>query len=236
MARPRNIVILTGAGISAESGVPTFRAADGLWEGHRVEDVATPQAYARDPALVQAFYDARRAYLAQVKPNLAHRALARLDREWPGGLLLVTQNVDDLHERGGSRRLIHMHGELKRAWCRACDARRGWEAGLGDAPVCPGCGVRGRMRPDIVWFGEMPYEMDRIEAAIGACDLFVSIGTSGAVYPAAGFVAWAGAARARTLEINLEPTGGGFDETRAGRAGELVLVWVDEMLGKSGDR
>ena len=230
MRAPRNIVILTGAGVSAESGVPTFRAADGLWEGHRVEDVATPQAYARDPALVQAFYDARRAYLAQVQPNAAHRALARLDAEWPGELLLVTQNVDDLHERAGSKRLIHMHGELKRAWCRACDARHDWEAALGDGPPCPGCGTAGRMRPDIVWFGEMPYAMDAIEEAIAGCDLFVSIGTSGVVYPAAGFVEWARAGGAATLELNLEPTGGRFDEARAGRAGELVPTWVGEML------
>ena len=230
MAATRNIVILTGAGVSAESGVPTFRAADGLWEGHRVEDVATPEAFARDPALVQAFYDARRAFLRQVEPNAAHRALARLDDAWPGELLLVTQNVDDFHERAGSRRLIHMHGELKSAWCRACDARHGWEAGLGNEPVCLGCGVKGRMRPDIVWFGEMPYAMDMIEEAIAGCDLFVSIGTSGVVYPAAGFVEWARASGARTLEINLEPTGGRFDEARAGRAGTLVPAWVAEIM------
>ncbi len=230
MDKLRNIVILTGAGVSAESGVPTFRAADGLWEGHRVEDVATPRGYARDPALVQAFYDARRAHLARVEPNAAHAALARLDRGWPGELLLVTQNVDDLHERSGSVRLIHMHGELKRAWCRACDARHMWETALGDDPACPGCGREGRMRPDIVWFGEMPYAMAAIEDAIAKCDLFVSIGTSGVVYPAAGFVEQANAAGAATLEINLEPTGGSFDEARAGKAGELVPAWVSEML------
>ena len=230
MAGVRNIVVLTGAGISAESGVPTFRAADGLWEGHRVEDVATPQAYARDPALVQAFYDARRAHLARVEPNAAHRALARLDAEWRGDLLLVTQNVDDLHERGGARRLIHMHGELKRAWCLACDGRHGWEATLADGPLCPGCGAAGALRPDIVWFGEMPYQMEAIEAALWACDLFVSIGTSGAVYPAAGFVEIARAAGAATLEINLEPTGGRFDVSRVGKAGVLVPQWVGEML------
>ncbi len=230
MGKPRNIVILTGAGISAESGVPTFRAADGLWEGHRVEDVATPQAYARDPPQVQAFYDARRTHLRHVEPNAAHVALARLDREWRGGLLLVTQNVDDLHERAGSVRLIHMHGELRRAWCRACDGRHAWDAPLANAPACPGCGVRARMRPDIVWFGEMPYAMDAIEDAIAECDLFVSIGTSGNVYPAAGFVEWARAAGAATLEINLEPTGGRFARSRAGRAGTLVPTWVDEVL------
>lgn len=230
MASIRNIVILTGAGISAESGIPTFRAADGLWEGHRVEDVATPEAYARNPALVQAFYDTRRAYLAEVTPNAAHLALARLDARWPGELLLVTQNVDDLHERAGSTRLIHMHGELKRAWCRACDSRHDWDASLGDGPSCPGCGVKGRLRPDIVWFGEIPYAMDAIEDAIAACDLFVSIGTSGVVYPAAGFAALARAVGARTLELNLDPTGGGFDETRAGKAGALVPAWVNDVL------
>lgn len=231
MTRPRNIVVLTGAGVSAESGVPTFRAADGLWEGHRVEDVATPQAYARDPATVQAFYDARRAHLARVEPNPAHRALARLDAAWPGGFLLVTQNVDDLHERAGSQRLIHMHGELRRAWCRACDGRHAWDVPLAGAPACPGCGRAGAMRPDIVWFGEMPYAMEAIEAALAECDLFVSIGTSGAVYPAAGFVAAAASTGARTLELNLDPTGGGFDEARQGLAGTLVPAWVDGLLG-----
>ena len=161
-----NIVILTGAGISAESGLATFRAADGLWEGHRVEDVATPDAFRRDPALVHAFYDARRAQLRQVEPNAAHRALARLDAEWPGELLIVTQNVDDLHERAGASRLLHMHGELKSAWCLACGERTRWEEDLGNHPPCPSCGVAGKLRPDIVWFGEMPYGMDRIEAAL----------------------------------------------------------------------
>src|SRR3954454_21312371 len=183
----RNIVILTGAGVSAESGLATFRGPDGLWEGHRVEDVCTPEAFRRDPALVQAFYDARRAKLKEVAPNDAHRALARLDAEWPGELLIVTQNVDDLHERAGTRRVLHMHGELKSAWCLACDARMEWEEDLGDDPPCPACGAAGRLRPDIVWFGEMPYQMERIDRALMEADLFVSIGTSGAVYPAAGF-------------------------------------------------
>ncbi len=234
MADIRNIVILTGAGISAESGIATFRASDGLWEDHRVEDVATPEGFARDPALVQRFYDARRARLKEVEPNAAHRALARLDAEWPGELLIVTQNVDDLHERAGTKRLLHMHGELKSAWCLACDGRVRWEEELGSGPACPGCGAMGQMRPDIVWFGEMPYEMERIDRALMEADLFVSIGTSGAVYPAAGFVQSARYSGARTLEMNLEPSQGSvFHETRIGRAGELVPAWVEELLSAS---
>ncbi|WP_114953826.1 NAD-dependent deacylase [Sphingosinicella terrae] len=231
-----NIVILTGAGISAESGLATFRGPDGLWEGHRVEDVATPEAFARDPALVQAFYDARRARLAEVEPNAAHRALARLDAEWPGDLLIVTQNVDDLHERAGAKRVRHMHGELTSAWCLDCDARMRWDKDLCDHPNCPQCGVAGRLRPDIVWFGEMPYEMERIDRALMEADLFVSIGTSGAVYPAAGFVQTARYRGARALEMNLDPSLGSyhFHESRTGRAGELVPAWVEEMLSPLG--
>ncbi|MGI4878860.1 MAG: NAD-dependent deacylase [Janthinobacterium lividum] len=236
MTTVRNIVILTGAGISAESGVPTFRGADGLWEGHRVEDVATPQAFRRDPVLVQRFYDARRAALARVEPNPAHLALARLDRHWPGELLIVTQNVDDLHDRaagsdhGRPPRLVHMHGELQSALCGRCGTSGEWTGDLTGADPCS-CG--GTLRPDIVWFGEMPYHMDRIDAAIAACDLFVSIGTSGAVYPAAGFVDAARHAGARTLELNLEPSAGTrlFDEARHGPAGRLVPEWVDAVLG-----
>lgn len=227
-----SLLVLTGAGISADSGVPTFRAADGLWEGHRVEDVATPEAFARDPALVHAFYDARRAYLDKVKPNAAHYALARLDAEWHGELLIVTQNVDDLHERAGAKRLLHMHGELNSAWCRACDSRAGWKGPMGRAAACPACGFTGEVRPDIVWFGEMPYGMERIEHALQQCDMFVSVGTSGAVYPAAGFVQTARYRGARCLEINLEPSAGSifFEEARIGRAAELVPAWVDELL------
>jgi NAD-dependent deacetylase len=228
----QNIFILTGAGISAESGVATFRGPDGLWEGHRVEDVATPEAFHRDPVLVQKFYDARRERLREVGPNPAHEALARLDASWPGELLIVTQNVDDLHERGGARRVLHMHGELRSAWCLACDVRVRWEEELSSGPACPDCGTKGRMRPDIVWFGEMPYEMERIEDALRAADLFVSIGTSGAVYPAAGYVQTARYLGIPTLEINLEPSQGSFffDQSRIGRAGELVPAWVEEML------
>jgi NAD-dependent deacetylase len=225
-------VILTGAGVSAESGLATFRGPDGLWEGHRVEDVATPEAFARDPALVHAFYDARRAKLPTVEPNAAHRALARLDAQWPGELLLVTQNVDNLHGRAESKRLLHMHGELTSGWCLACDERFAWTGPMGEGAACPGCANIGGVRPDIVWFGEMPYEMERIDAALQSCDLFVSIGTSGAVYPAAGFVQTARYCGAKTLEINLEPSLGSFmfDESRTDRAGELVPEWVEEVL------
>ena len=227
-----NIVVLTGAGISAESGLATFRAIDGLWEDHRVEDVATPEAYVRDPALVHRFYDARRARLTEVEPNAAHVALARLDAQWPGELLIVTQNVDDLHERAGAKRLLHMHGELKSGWCQACDERFDWDGPMGEGAACPACAKAGHVRPDIVWFGEMPYDMDRIDTAIREADLFVSIGTSGAVYPAAGFVQTARYCGAETLEINLEPSQGSlfFDERRYGPAGVEVPAWVHEIL------
>ncbi|MEH3101586.1 NAD-dependent deacylase [Sphingomonas adhaesiva] len=228
----RNIVILTGAGISAESGIATFRGPGGLWEGHRVEDVCTPEALAADPVLVHRFYDLRRAALDTVRPNAAHEALARLDREWPGELLIVTQNVDDLHERAGARRMLHMHGELRSALCAACGERRAWSADLPPGTACDVCGAAA-LRPDIVFFGEMPYQMERIEAALGRADLFVSIGTSGAVYPAAGFVRGARAYGAATLELNLERSEGSawFDATRLGPAGRLVPAWVAEVLG-----
>jgi NAD-dependent deacetylase len=233
MAGISSILILTGAGVSAESGLSTFRGPDGLWEGYRVEDVCTPEAFSRDPALVHAFYDARREKVATVNPNAAHEALAKLDREWAGELLLVTQNVDDLHERAGSKRLLHMHGELARGWCLACNQRFAWTGVMGTGAECPECGSAGLVRPDIVWFGEMPYEMERIDEALRRCDLFVSIGTSGAVYPAAGFVQTARYCGARTLEMNLEPSLGSsiFSESRIGRAGDLVPAWVEEVLG-----
>lgn len=231
----QTIFILTGAGISAESGVRTFRDNGGLWEDHRVEDVATPEAFARDPALVQRFYNARRAALKTVEPNPAHNALGQLDahlQQSGGQLHLVTQNVDDLHERGGVNHTVHMHGELSRAFCTACDHR--WkEAGdLDPAMPCPACGVRGGPRPDIVWFGEMPYHMERIERSLARSDLFVSIGTSGAVYPAAGFVQAAQSMGITTLELNLEPSMGSayFDEARHGAASVIVPEWVEEII------
>ena len=232
MSSIRNIVILTGAGVSAESGIDTFRAKDGLWEKHRIEDVATPEAFARDPDLVLRFYDMRREAIQWAQPNPAHDALARLDAAWPGDLMIVTQNVDDLHERAGAKRLIHMHGEHLSAWCNACDARGVWRATLIDRPACPACGVAA-LRPDIVWFGEMPYRMDEIDTALSRADLFVSIGTSGAVYPAAGYVRTARHYGAQTLELNLDPSQGSvfFDQSRMGRASDLVPAWVDELLG-----
>ena len=232
MGQIRNIVILTGAGVSAESGIDTFRSEGGLWEQHRVEDVATPEAFARDPDLVLRFYDMRRAAIQTKEPNAAHFALSRLDAEWPGALLIVTQNVDDLHERAGAKRVLHMHGEHLNAWCTYCDVRSPWREPLIDRPPCPACGAA-TLRPDVVWFGEMPYRMDEIYAALRQADLFVSIGTSGAVYPAAGFVRNARDLGARTVELNLEPSQGSrwFDDCRHGPATEVVPAWVDEMLG-----
>jgi NAD-dependent deacetylase len=231
MSDMRNIVILTGAGISAESGIATFRGPGGLWEGHRVEAVCTPEALAHDPDLVHRFYDARRAALATVAPNRAHDALARLDAAWDGELLIVTQNVDDLHERAGAKRMLHMHGELLSALCASCGDQRAWAGDIPPGSVCPAC-TAPTLRPDIVFFGEMPYQMERIERALAGADLFVSIGTSGAVYPAAGFVQTARYHGAQTLELNLEPSGGSawFGETRTGPAGVLVPAWVDALL------
>jgi NAD-dependent deacetylase len=232
MAEFKRIVILTGAGISAESGIDTFRSAGGLWEQHRVEDVATPEGFARNPNLVLNFYDMRRAALGNVAPNPAHEALARLEREFSGELLLVTQNVDDLHERGGSARVLHMHGELKSALCTSCETRSPWLTTMIERPSCPVCRAP-TLRPDVVWFGEMPYQMGRIYQALETCELFVSIGTSGAVYPAAGFVQEARANGAQCLELNLERSEGSrlFHETRLGPASVLVPEWVDEVLG-----
>lgn len=229
------IVILTGAGISKESGLDTFRDADGIWSRVRIEDVATPEAFARDPKGVHAFYNARRASLTDpdIRPNPAHDALAALERQWPGPVLLVTQNIDDLHERAGSSRLIHMHGEMLKVRCQHCSVAQAWQEDLSTDTACPNCGSTGGMRPDVVWFGEMPYEMDRIYTALSRCDLFVSIGTSGNVYPAAGFVQEARqVAGAWTVELNLEPSSGvtAFHEARHGPATDLVPRFVDELL------
>lgn len=228
------IVILTGAGISAESGIRTFRASDGLWENHRLEDVATPEAFARNPALVQRFYNERRQQLRMpsIQPNAAHHALAELEHAWPGDFLLVTQNVDDLHERAGSRKLIHMHGELLKMRCIRSGNIFPISGDILADSVCDCCKKSGTLRPHIVWFGEMPLAMEHIDAALERCTLFVSIGTSGNVYPAAGFVRNARATGAHTVEINLEPSlvNSAFAERRYGPATALVPAFVQERL------
>jgi NAD-dependent protein deacetylase/lipoamidase len=228
----RSIVILTGAGLSAESGLGTFRDKGGLWEEFNLGEVATPEGFARNPARVHEFYNLRRRRLGEARPNAAHAALARLERQH-GSVLTVTQNIDGLHEAAGTHALIHMHGELSRALCAACLASYSWAEDLSTATPCAACGQAGAMRPDVVWFGEMPREMDRIYAALVACDLFISIGTSGSVYPAAGFVAEARAAGAHTVELNLEPSEGAsrFAEAAYGPATEIVPAYVESLLG-----
>ncbi len=230
------IVILTGAGISRESGLATFRDADGLWTRVRLEDVATPRAFARDPQAVYEFYNQRRRELTggRIQPNAAHRALARLEAESPELVLVVTQNVDDLHERAGGRSLRHMHGELLKARCQDCGGVRPWPGDLGPGDACADCGAAGRLRPHVVWFEEVPLYMEEIEAALRRCRVFVSIGTSGDVYPAAGFVRLARSAGARTVELNLEPSRSAalFEVGRYGPATEVVPAWVEETLAE----
>ena len=231
----QDIVVLTGAGISKESGLDTFRDADGIWSRVRIEDVATPQAFARDPGRVHDFYNARRARLASgsVTPNAAHQAIARLEAEWPGAVLVVTQNIDDLHERAGSRNLLHMHGELLKARCAACEVVSARPGDLSVALECGDCGRAGGLRPHVVWFGEMPLEIERIYNALDDCSLFLSIGTSGSVYPAAGFIQHVRfASGAHTVELNLEPSEGAnlFAEAHHGAATRVVPAYVDRIL------
>jgi len=232
MAPYQHIVILTGAGLSAESGLSTFRDKDGIWARHKIEDVATPEAFARAPEAVLAFYNSRRKGARGVRPNAAHQALARLEAEFAGEVTTVTQNIDPLHEWAGTKNLIHMHGEILKALCARCGARQPWEADLSLDLTCSACKRAGGMRPDVVWFGEMPYRMEDIHAALGTCDLFISIGTSGNVYPAAGFVALARAAGAHTVELNLEPSEGIslFAEAIHGKATEVVPAYVERLL------
>ena len=234
----RGIVILTGAGISRESGLHTFRDPDGIWSQVRLEDVATPEAFERDPARVHGFYNGRRRALlsGEIDPNPAHRALARLEADWPGEVLLVTQNIDNLHERAGSKNLIHMHGEILSARCLRCNVTGPWSADMDLETRCVSCGKPGGLRVDVVWFGEMPMEMDRILTALEACDLFVSIGTSGSVYPAAGFVQEVRMlGRAHTVELNLEPSEGHslFAERHYGPASRIVPEFVARILDES---
>lgn len=225
------IVILTGAGISAESGLGTFRDEGGLWSQHRIEDVATPEGFTRNPALVHEFYNARRAQAAKAEPNAAHHALARLEHDLNGEVLVVTQNVDSLHEAAGSRNVLHMHGTLAGALCATCGHR--WMAPERMYPgfPCPSCSAEAG-RPDVVWFGEMPYFMDEIWDHLRDADIFAAIGTSGQVYPAAAFGQDAWRAGAHTVELNLEPsaTVSDFAETRFGKATEIVPAWVAELL------
>jgi len=226
------IFILTGAGISQESGIATFRDSGGLWEKVRIEDVATPRGFRKNPGLVYEFYNARRKQLLGpgIAPNPAHFALARLEEKRP--VLVVTQNVDNLHERAGTRNLLHMHGELLKSRCAACDDVRQWEQDLGAADTCPNCGRAGHLRPHIVWFEEMPLHLDEIHETLRRCRVFVSIGTSGNVYPAAGFAREARACGARVVELNMEPSRAAdvFHEGRYGPAGRVVPAWVDEVL------
>lgn len=225
------IVILTGAGISAESGLSTFRDEGGLWAQHAIEDVATPEAFERNPVLVHQFYNARRVNAAKVTPNAAHAALARLERDFAGDVVIVTQNVDGLHEKAGSRNVIHMHGRLDGALCHVCQHR--WPAPLEMTPgdSCPSCGAAAT-RPDIVWFGEIPYDMAAIDDALSTADVFAAIGTSGQVFPAAAFGQHARRLGAHTVELNLEPSAAtrDFAEVRHGKATEIVPVWVEDML------
>jgi NAD-dependent deacetylase len=231
-----SIVILTGAGISKESGLDTFRDKDGIWTRVRLEDVATPEGFRRDKARVHAFYNERRRGLlgSNIRPNAAHRALAELEAAWRGEFLLVTQNIDDLHERAGSRRLVHMHGELLKARCGHCEVVLEWRDDLGEDLVCALCGRPGEMRPHVVWFGEMPLEMERIYEALAGAGLFLSIGTSGNVYPAAGFVEEARRSGARTVELNLERSEGAtlFEEAHRGPASEIVPAFVRRLLAQ----
>lgn len=225
------IVILTGAGISAQSGLGTFRDEGGLWSQHRIEDVATPEGFGRDPSLVHRFYNARRKQAAAAKPNVAHQALATLQSQWPGEVILITQNVDGLHEAAGAQSVLHMHGILAGALCGVCDHRWTAPPQMHPGEVCAKCAAPAG-RPDVVWFGERPYHMDAIYQHLARADLFAAIGTSGQVYPAAAFVQDAVAAGAHTVEINLDPSSvvSDFDETRFGQATQTVPAWVEELL------
>lgn len=236
MAAYKHIVILTGAGISQESGIRTFRAADGLWEEHSIDDVATPEGFARDPQLVHQFYNTRRAQLlsGDIEPNAAHQALAKLEQEYPGEVLVITQNIDDLHERAGQKDLIHMHGELLKMRCSVTGQLYDIHGDITGSSSCECCGLTETLRPHVVWFGEIPLEMDRIYRHLAHCDLFLSIGTSGNVYPAAGFVREAKQAGATAYELNLEPseTNYDFDQHIYGLATQTVPQLVDDLLSQ----
>nr|WP_272213531.1 NAD-dependent deacylase [Marinicella sp. W31]MDC2879489.1 NAD-dependent deacylase [Marinicella sp. W31] len=227
-----SIVVLTGAGISAESGLATFRDSGGLWADHDIRDVATPEGFHRNPDLVFDFYNARRREAAKASPNAAHNALAALENAWQGDFLLITQNVDSLHEKAGSKKVLHMHGKLNSVLCNECGSHQDWQGDLDNGMVCSSC-ARASLRPDIVWFGEMPYDMERVEDALDRAELFVAIGTSGTVYPAAGFVTEAAGKGARTVELNLEATGNPlFDDCREGAAATTVPAFVEALMSE----
>ncbi|CDL82030.1 Sir2 family NAD+-dependent deacetylase [Xenorhabdus szentirmaii] len=229
-----HVVVLTGAGISAESGIRTFRASDGLWEEHLVEDVATPEGFQRDPDMVQAFYNARREQLQQldIKPNAAHDALAELEQRLGDNFLLVTQNIDNLHERAGSQRVLHMHGELLKVRCCQSGQVIEWKTELTTEDRCHCCQFPSQLRPHVVWFGEMPLGMEQIYTALSKADIFIAIGTSGHVYPAAGFVHEAKLSGAHTVELNLEPSQveSLFDEKHYGHASKVVAQYVQSLI------
>lgn len=232
MALYKNIVILTGAGISAESGLDTFRDKGGIWEKYDLMELATPEAFARNPDLVHEFYNVRRASVKKVDPNAAHYALAKLEKEYPGNVTIITQNVDPLHERAGSINLMHMHGELNKVRCENCGYVSEWTDDLFRATVCPSCEQTGNLRPNIVWFGEIPFHVEEINSRLSICDLFISIGTSGSVYPAAGFVQVALSSGAETVELNLEPSDGTnlFSVSHYGKATEIVPKYVANLI------
>ncbi|MSR10993.1 MAG: NAD-dependent protein deacylase [Gammaproteobacteria bacterium] len=237
MRKPlQSIVVLTGAGISAESGIQTFRAADGLWENHRVDEVATPEGFERNPPLVYEFYNQRRRQILspEIRPNPAHSALAKFEHDFLGNFVLITQNIDNLHERAGSKKLLHMHGEILKMRCLNSKLVFDIREDLVFETECRCCRSPGNLRPHIVWFGEMPLHMHEINLALKGCDLFVAIGTSGNVYPASGFYQSAKIARAHTVELNLEVTGSGFDEHVYGKASEIVPAFFEGILSSSG--
>ena len=235
----QTVVVLTGAGVSAESGLKTFRGADGWWRSYRAEQLATPEAFARDPGLVHQFYNMRRRKLLvpEIKPNRAHLALAELEQKWSGQVCLITQNVDDLHERAGSQKILHLHGELLKYRCAYCGHIDRAESDINVHDVCSSCSRPGGLRPHVVWFGEIPFFLDEISVKLSACDLFLSVGTSGNVYPAAGFVQLANSVGAHTVELNLEPTelSTVYKEKLYGRASEVVPAYVQKLLQSGHD-
>lgn len=246
MKKIQSIVVLTGAGISAESGLKTFRDNDGLWENHAIEEVATPEAYASNPELVQRFYNLRREQLADqaLQPNLAHQALADFQKNFSGKMTVITQNVDNLHERAGSGNIIHIHGQLLKIFCTRSGKRFDCNYPIDSRSECQCCGLAGTLRPDIVWFGEMPKSMDVIESLLATCDLFISIGTSGTVYPAAGLKQIASSFGAETVELNMEPSANyssnssgmnsGFDKSSYGPATDIVPEYFNDLAKQLG--